>query len=391
MNILILDWGSYTQADITEELRKRYVNLKTVNYCFGNKNEDSFFEKHFQNYIQEADYDAVFTVNYFPLVAKICKKMEVKYLSWSYDNPLNVVNIEETLGYETNYVFLFDSAQVRGFHNQGFPTVYHLPLAVNPSRLNGIKLNTEEQRKYAADISFVGGLYQNTFQQVIAPLSEYTKGILEGIAEAQRQVYGYYFVDELLHEKRIEAINKEYDNYFREEKRVDNIFQIAKEQLSYSIATHITRKERLLLLSLLAGKNKLKLYSRESYAFSSNVENMGSVGYFTDMPKVFKASKINLNITLKILQAGIPLRALDIMGCKGVLFSNYQQELADQFIPDQDYIQYESMEDAVEKATFYLANDELRKRIGQSGYEKTCTHFSYGVQLNKMFQIAELL
>ena len=58
-----------------------------------------------------------------------------------------------------------------------------------------------------------------------------------------------------------------------------------------------------------------------------NVINMGSVDYYDMMPYVFKCSDINLNITLRSIKTGIPLRAMDIMGAGGFLMSNYQVDL----------------------------------------------------------------
>ena len=44
------------------------------------------------------------------------------------------------------------------------------------------------------------------------------------------------------------------------------------------------------------------------------------------MPLVFQNSKINLNITLRSIKNGIPLRAIDIMGAGGFLLTNYQND-----------------------------------------------------------------
>ena len=135
MKLLIFEWGAYTQPDINFCFDKNHLNYKTVSYHFTNKNEDSFFTHRFSKFIAEGDYDAVFSVNYFPLVAQACFKYNIKYLSWSYDNPLNVQDIEDTLGLPTNYVFLFDKIQVKNYRSKGFENIFHLPLAVNTERL----------------------------------------------------------------------------------------------------------------------------------------------------------------------------------------------------------------------------------------------------------------
>ncbi len=88
------------------------------------------------------------------------------------------------------------------------------------------------------------------------------------------------------------------------------------------------------------------------------------------MPSVFHNSKINLNITLKTIQTGIPLRAWDILGCGGFLLSNFQQELCEYFIPGEDFIYYESIDDATEKAAYFLTHENERKEIAHNAFEK---------------------
>lgn len=59
---------------------------------------------------------------------------------------------------------------------------------------------------------------------------------------------------------------------------------------------------------------QVKLYTKNPTPELPNVINMGSVDYYDMMPYVFKCSDINLNITLRSIKTGIPLRAMDIMG-----------------------------------------------------------------------------
>ena len=108
------------------------------------------------------------------------------------------------------------------------------------------------------------------------------------------------------------------------------------------------------------------------------------------MPKVFHHSKINLNITLRSIEAGIPLRCLDILGCHGFLMTNYQKDLFTELEDGKDLVVYEDMEDAVEKAEFYLKNEKARKEIIKNGYKKVKDCFNYHRQLSKIWEITGL-
>ena len=385
MKLLIFEWGSYTQPDINACFDQYHVTYRIVSYHFNNKNEDSFFSHRFSKFLAEDHYDAVFSVNYFPLVAQACMEHNIRYLSWSYDNPLDVQNIEDTLGFSTNYVFLFDKKQVAGYRNRGFRNVFHLPLAVNPDRLDKMTLTKEEYALYQSEISFVGALYQSSLGDYMSIMTDYAKGYIDSICEAQLKLYGCYLIDDLLTSQFLESINAHIRTL-----KPDTEFYLSKEALSYACATQVTRKERLLLLSLLSSHYRLKLYSGEKNTLLKNAEFMGTCNYMHQMPKIFKASDINLNITLKILQTGIPLRALDILGCGGFLLSNYQEELAENFEQEKEIVLYESIEDAYAKADFYLKHSDIREEIARNGYEKAREQFSYRKQLATLFQTAGL-
>ena len=386
MRLLIFEWasGTYTYNDIAETLTSEGVSFRTVSYNFADKNNDEFFEWRFGKELEQS-YDAVFSVNYFPLVAKCCDKAGIKYISWSYDNPLDVPDIEKTLGLSCNRVFLFDRIQADKYRNLGFDNVYHMPLAANCKRLDAIRLSAKDVAEYEADISFVGKMYDSMIGEYLELMDEYCRGYIEAAMSAQSKVLGYYMIDEILND----AIMKRINEHFRELDR-NTEFVLPKEALSYAMAAEITKRDRITILHILSKRYKLNLYSWNKCEILTSVHYKGSCDYPVQMPKVFKASRVNLNIGLRILQSGIPLRVMDILGAGGFLLSNYQPEIAENFVDGQDVVMYESVEDAIEKAIFYLNNNELRERIAASGHDRVKNEFSYEKQLGKIFEISKL-
>jgi spore maturation protein CgeB len=104
------------------------------------------------------------------------------------------------------------------------------------------------------------------------------------------------------------------------------------------------------------------------------------------MPQVFRASKINLCPVLKANRSGIPLRALDIMGCGGFLLSSYQSELYEYFLDGQECVMYTSLEDAVAKTEFYLQHDDLRKAIAAAGTARIEEAFRYDDRIEELLK-----
>ena len=161
--------------------------------------------------------------------------------------------------------------------------------------------------------------------------------------------------------------------------------EVTKPQMAYSIGSYLTYLDRLTLLRIFGSRFDTHLFSskirKETEPLLQDITIHDWVDYHTGMPRVFKRSRINLNPSLRIIRSGISLRCLDIMGCGGFLLSSYQPELAEYFVPDEEVVLYDSYEDAVDKAAFYLEHDGIRQRIAQNGYERVKSDFSYEKQL----------
>ncbi len=385
MKILLYDMGAYTQNDITDTLAKMGIEYKNVLYRLCNVTQDAYFTKRMTELLHSDRYDAVFSVNYYPVLADICHTLQILYLSWSYDSPLDYAAMEETLGYETNYVFLFDGAECRKLQKKGYTNVFHLPLAVNTERLAGIISTEKEREKYETDISMVGQLYESTLSTLMLPLSEYDKGYLTAIAETQLQLYGCYYLEEVITKELTARMNTAYRNMGQ------NNLTLTRQGLINAVAKHITNAERVLLLDILSEQYRVTLYGPDRDQNLPRVNWRGSAGYFDEMPQIFRCSKINLNISLKCIQSGIPLRALDIMGCGGFLLTNYQQEIDESFVDGEEVVMYTSIADAVAKCRYYMEHDEERRIIAQNGYKKVKALFGFEERLRTMFQTAGLL
>ena len=115
MKILMYDWPSFTGDAIRKMFMKKHIQVETYYYYpLASMDEDGVFVEKFSKKIAGGVYDFVFSINYIPVVAIACHTQNIPYVSWSYDNPLNISYIENTLHFPTNYVFLFDKSQAEG-------------------------------------------------------------------------------------------------------------------------------------------------------------------------------------------------------------------------------------------------------------------------------------
>ena len=373
MNILLYDFlNSYIQYDLVCFLTKAGHNCNNVPYRNSiDKYDDDTFTARMESDLSQGTYDLVLTTNFWPVVSKVCKNYDIKYVSWFFDSPPNLPTTE-CMDYACNEIFFFARADYETYKKLGLTNVHYLPLAVNVDRLNGIRT---DYCKYESEISFVGKLYESMLPSLCSHMDDYQKGYIDAVVNMQMQLYGAYIIDEAITDEFTDKVRRRYKSLS------DTAIQVTRKELAWAVASYVTHLERMTLLRLLSHGHTLKLYtygiSDKEKELLPNVEYMGPVDYLNEMPQVFRASKINLCPVLKANRSGIPLRALDIMGCGGFLLSSYQSELYEYFIDGQECVMYSSIEDAIEKARFYLAHDDLREAIARTGYARIEEAFRY--------------
>ena len=297
------------------------------------------------------------------------------------------------------------AASVKELEKQGVikvdrQTVYRNPLTFledfdrQPAVETELELNEEQKKIVEADVSFVGSLYteKHTLYDRMEKLDERTRGYLEGVMASQMLVYGYTFVEDTLSPDIIENMQKAMPL----DTNMGGMETPGYTYANYFLCRKITQTERTEILDgisrllkdiTVTGKRPampLKLYTPEPTPFLPAVKNMGTVHYMYEMPLVFQNSRINLNITLRSIRNGIPLRAMDIMGAGGFLLTNYQNDFDRHFTDGEDFVSYTSREDLYNKIQYYLEHDGERREIAENGCKRVREGHTYEKRLEEM-------
>lgn len=391
-HILFLEWNSFAN----EYMKRAWLAAGDtfVSFSFPNKEKNTRFDADLTKAIVQTlitgNYDYMFSFNYFPVAAMAAKACRVRYVSWVYDSPYAQL-YSETVHYETNDIRVFDRAEVEHLQSLGVQTVSYLPMAADVEYYDRLKAVDDE--RYQSDISFVGSLYLESNMQLyhrLEAMSEYDKGYLEGMIQAQKNLYGQNILEELLRKdkklvERIEAASPlapHPDAFATREWYYANFYLYRK----------VTAYERMDIVTMLSEKYDMKVYTHTD---DSNIQKLecsenlkkalcSPVDYYLQAPYVYKNSKINLNITLRSIGSGIPLRVFDIMGCGGFLLTNYQADMLEFFEPDKDFVYYTGYEDLLAKVEYYLTHEEERKEIAHNGYEKVKKNHTYEKRISRI-------
>lgn len=381
MRLFYYTWYENSEQDLEESLIGMGYEVVKCHIPMQNYNQDEVFTENLERIFIQQKCELFITFNFFPLIAKSAEHLKVKYIAWVYDAP-HWTLYSPMVTCEGTYLFLFDRQQWEEIRNLGVKRAYHLPLPVNTRRLNRLLGDVSLQKKYQYEVSFIGSLYEHNMYRQIAHLPESLRGYIDGICDAQKKVYGYNFIEEVLKEN----IVKEIGQYV--ELKLDAGYHMTPKQIyANMLNVEVTSRERIELLRQMGRYYDVTVFSASDVNLVLNCNKGGIVSYREEMPRVFRDSKINLNMTLRSIKSGIPLRALDIMGTGGFLITNYQEEMAENFVHGKEAILFHSVEELLYYTDYFLHHEEEREEIAYCGWKKVCEEFSYETQLKKIFTI----
>lgn len=390
MRILYYTWDEIIKTDVTEAFTKLGCEVRLFNYKLKSFIKDSQFLERMEFEINEAiksdrGYDFIFSCNFIPLISKIALRNKIPYVSWIYDSPCMTM-YSEMIFNPYNYMFHFDSSETDRIRKLGVSNIYHLPLAVNADRVDSVikQAGKANQKLINNGVAFMGNLYNDEvdFAESICGLPDYEKGYIKGVELAQLTMPGSDLIEELFDEKFYQHL-KPYVSFSKEKE----FFVKDSDMAMNMIKKNISSMERINILKALSYKCDVSLYSNSKQEDLLKVNMYGYIDYMKEMPVMFANSKVNLNITLRNIKTGIPLRALDIMGAGGFLLTNYCYELNEYMVDGEDYVTYLDTGDCCEKAVYYINHDTERQNIAGRGKEKILKLFTYDRQVSRMLEI----
>lgn len=390
MKVIFCRWKSICEVGIANAMKRIGCNVVTMNRAFESVDYDQGYLQELAALIQKnPDARCVFTVNFQPIIARVCKVFKLPYLSWTVDCP-SFQLYSETVAYPTNRIFLLDRTQYEKFAPINPECIFHLPLGCDLSTWDSIQVSPEEHRKYDCDISFIGSLYSEKcrYNEIEKDLPDYMRGYVDGLINAQLNVYGYNFLEDSITEEWAEEFKKYADWIPLAEDYTEDVKGIvADTYLGYKC----TEQERIRTLSAISEHFDMDLWTLSDTSMLPKIHNRGGADSNNMMPQIIKCSKINLNMTNRPIKTGLPLRIFDLMGAGGFVISNYQAEIPEHFVPGEDIVLYDSIPDLLDKIAYYLAHDDERIQIATNGHEKIKQAHTYDMRLVTMFEWSGLL
>jgi len=385
--ILFCEFDGLGEKQIEKVLSNFGYNVVTYKRKCENYDTDKSYYDSLLAMIDSEKPQYVFSINYLPIVAKVCRVYRILYISWIYDSPeLHLYSSSVKSPY--NRIFLFDKLQYERFHHVNPESFFYMPLATEPMSLQDMdSITAKEREQYNADVVFIGSLYNETNKNFhdIKKLNPYIKGWIESVANSQSLVQGYNFIEDALTDELVESIKTglQYE-------LIDDYEGADKEIIAdIYIGSYASYKDRVCTLQKIAKKYPLTIYTGSDTSELNGVINKGIAYTDSMMPKIFNQAKININITSKTIRSGIPLRVFDVLGSRGFLITNYQPELLDYFEPGKDLVIYNSHDELDELIGYYLKHDNARENIAEHGWNTVRENYTYEKMISLIFEFVK--
>ncbi len=382
MKLLFCERNMLMQQDMEEAFTQLGITFRCASYIFQNPDSDDYYCTHLRHFLTEDAYDAVFSINFIPVIADVCHEMELPYLCWNYDAGWEF-HRTDALFYPTNYIFHFDKKACETYQKAGYRNIIHMPLAVNTRRLDAMQSTAEIRAQYTSQVAFLGSLYEqseNGFSKLLSFLSPDDMHILKQYTETEIKKYQAHTLWDHLTDAYVSGLDKR-----------SGLNGITPLMLICNSSSFIANQQRMVMLNTVAKQFHLTLYTTASATLVPDANYRWRANYYNQMPYIFRHAAINLNLTIPSIQTGIPLRIFDILGAGGFLLTNEQSELADYFVIGRDLDTFHSIEELLEKIDFYLKHPQISAKIAKSGHEIAKNKFSFEKQFQKMIDCCGIL
>lgn len=347
MNIVICSVGEEIETSIAAVLKK----LGYVIYEFRKEIKDQDYDLEYLqdlvNFIDEKSIDMAWSIDYLPIISRVCSMKHKLYISWIIRESWNTL-YSDTIRNSINYIFIGEETIAEKFYKVNPGHIFYLSpgaaikeVSILPDTVGLCFLDTKYTIYYMKEDS-----------------REYLKGYVRGMVEAQKRIHGYHFLPKLLTKKLINEIEGVLSEA---EKGKDYTKKAVSDMIDDFLCDTITKDEREEVVK--------------------HIEKMGTY-------KINKGiSQINVNITSRKWKTGIPYDTLQIMGSGGFLLTNYQPRMEEYFCIGDEIVVYEDKKDLIDKINYYMLHEEERKEIASKGKKKVEEFYTLEHRIADMFYL----
>ena len=386
MKFLIPRWHAHHTDEIIHLFEKEGHAVLSWDNMPRNFHYDPVFRRALTQTVTEQNVEAVFSLQYFPIVSNICENIGIPYISWCSSDSANPLLLTKSITNGCNIIFHWDSYWVERLQRLGAESVAYLPWAASTAINSGT-----EPPQPQTDLSLIDTADSESWRMYLtlsAGLDRRTKGFLDGLMQAQQDIYGFPFLENALNETVLTAM----EEVFSLPGPRDSIASREELYACQVLYPTIGKREIDVMLKLLAEEPDWKriFYTPRKDEPPTPFLQKSPPADGEEAAAIYAGSRINILPAPRDIQRGIPPQALDIMGCGGFLLTSFQSDYLQLFEPGKDYVCYESPEDLLDKVRYYLEHEEERREIAHRGHSKVMAEHTLEPRIREMLALLNL-
>lgn len=377
LKIICLKMGGPVAPVVIEDCLWGLRELGHKASLFTLRESEEYAKKSLLLEIERERPDLLFCLNHLPFLKEVAELKKIPAILWFIENPFWWLTKETVSPYF--HIFLWDRFYLEKVGDLGFKNVHWLPMAANPSVFKRLTLESEEKARFEHPISFVGdSIFPHYQRHYLSLKDQRVKGLAARIIEIQAKDPGKD-IDRILEETA-----KEMDISFS----FDGLDPGQRQHLLLDLenaASSMYRKEVVEELAPLgicvygdAGWEKL---------LEQKIDFRGYIPNRTELPLVFNASEINLNISKVQLKTTLGMRVFDCLACGGFLLSDWRQDFEKLFAPGVEVAIFKDKKELLEAATYFLRNPKLRLEMAVAGQNRVLSDHTYKKRMEEMLSM----
>ncbi len=354
----------FSVTQITEEIRRKDLTNEDRVELISRAIQDSFDRKDIPFFI--------FSINFYPVISMVCEKLGMFYVCVSVDCPVAEI-YSHTIRNPHNRVFLFDRKQWESVREENPGNIHYLPLGAAVERMDKIP----KPKAYDYEVSFIGSLYTEKDRYAdlkkAGAIDKTALEHLEHLIDEQRKAagFGMSIIEENLTDEDIRAVREADPDFYSDPEAIIDMDRYLV--INNYLGNHLTSLDRIDILNRLAAglpEGSVHLFTRsDTSAMDPKVVVHGGVESLTEMPDVFRRTMVNLNLTSRTIQDGLPQRVWDILGSDSFCLTTDAPVFREhQHVRDHVGLLWYP-EEIVEVCETYLEDHDRRIRMNEEGYE----------------------
>ena len=360
--VVMIDTGYLTVADCIRGFQKSGHRVHTI--APGDE-----FIKRLLTLLVAVKPDFLMAVNHLGFdedgkLTELLTELKLPFAVWYVDSPTYVLKDDTRNVSDSCVLFCWDSWYLDRIEGMGYLSPHHLPLATDHDVFRPLRKRGGSPE---LPLSFVGNSMKFATESWREKVSPEAYGRLKGEAVTRQLQCRRLSMGEII--RQLGGADDGID-------------------LEASFIWEATKEYRLRLVEALIPLG-MTVYGDDGWSeFLSDPGRVRpSVDYYQELPRLFNDTEINFNATSLQMKRAVNQRVFDVAACGAFLLTDRMPDLENYFEIGTEAVCYETAEEAVELARYYLVKRGEREKIAAAGRKRVLAHHTYSQRMSALIDV----